>query len=480
MLSFNAFAADAYQSYPLRFSTEVNGETTSSSYFASVSTYIIGGDDAVRDYPWMVAIYKSGDFICGGVLISSRWVATAAHCVYEDDDADGNATAYDAADYSLVIGKATHYSTTTAAATAGVTVYSLSNIVIQPNYDEDTIDYDISLLELETSYYQPGPALALATQFDVLASGDLLTVIGYGVMSTDNNATPAQTIPTTLQEVDVPFVATSECGRGDLVTDNMFCAGYSDGTKADSCSGDSGGPIFTTLDGQLTLVGLVSWGQSNCADLPGVYTNISHLRSWILENIDGFQVVEEGVASYDSDEGTFSTGLISIYQYGADLESYLDISSLTFDDEGYSDTLRVNNSCSDTVLYSTTANEASCEIEFDLTGEIDNDSLFTATLLINGDNETVSTITSTTTDTSSDETVDTSSDTSTTDDLSDTTTDDSTDSTDSSAATSSSSSSGGGVSLMFLLLLGCISLIRHWLSARPSCGRGNKHSQVNQ
>ena len=97
IFSSPSFAEDNYQSYSLRFSTEVNNttDTDSSSYSTSISTYIIGGDDAVREYPWMVALYKSGNFICGGVLISSNWVATAAHCVYESDDEDGNATGVD-------------------------------------------------------------------------------------------------------------------------------------------------------------------------------------------------------------------------------------------------------------------------------------------------------------------------------------------------------------------------------------------------
>ena len=192
IFSFPSFAEDNYQSYSLRFSTEVDSttDTDSSSYSTSISTYIVGGDDADREYPWMVALYKSGDFICGGVLISSNWVATAAHCVYESDDEDGDATAYDASYYSLIIGESTHYSSTSLAESAGVTVHSLSSVVIQPNYDSDEYDYDVALLELDTSYYQPGPALTIATQFNEMEEGDLLTTIGYGVLSTDDDASP--------------------------------------------------------------------------------------------------------------------------------------------------------------------------------------------------------------------------------------------------------------------------------------------------
>ena len=417
------------------------------SFAADPISYIIGGDDAtVGDYPWMVALYKSDDFTCGGVLISSHWIATAAHCVYEDDDVDGNATAYEADDFSVIIGESAHYSTTSDA--SDVTVRTIKSVIINPNYtgssDSDTssdadYDYDIALLELEDAYYEVGPAIATSARFDEIDDGDYLTVIGYGLMDADENAAPDDAIPTTLQEAELPFVPTSDCywenQSSTDVTDNMFCAGYdSSDVDIDSCSGDSGGPVFTTLDGELTLVGLVSWGSSSCADHPGVYTNVSNLRSWILENIDGFQVVEQGTAIYDSDDETSTTGLLSVYQYGTDPDSYLDIDSLVFDDNDYTDTLTVSDNCSNSYLYETEDNDASCTIEFDLTGEIDDDSLFSATLRVNSDNDS--------------EVIDSSDDSDVSDDSSADSSDD------------SSSSSGGSFGFVFLLLVAVLGGVR--------------------
>jgi len=46
---------------------------------------IIGGTDAtVADFPWQV-YYESGDFMCGGSIISGNWIITAAHCTENED-----------------------------------------------------------------------------------------------------------------------------------------------------------------------------------------------------------------------------------------------------------------------------------------------------------------------------------------------------------------------------------------------------------
>ena len=38
---------------------------------------------AQNKYPWVVYV-RPGNFICGGTLVASKYVVTAAHCLYFD------------------------------------------------------------------------------------------------------------------------------------------------------------------------------------------------------------------------------------------------------------------------------------------------------------------------------------------------------------------------------------------------------------
>ena len=38
-------------------------------------------------YPWMAALLSNGGQFCGGTLVASKYVVTAAHCMFLDQDA---------------------------------------------------------------------------------------------------------------------------------------------------------------------------------------------------------------------------------------------------------------------------------------------------------------------------------------------------------------------------------------------------------
>lgn len=235
---------------------------------------IIGGEPAgVGEYPFMVALLlepRGGtDFdkqYCGGSLIASRWVLTAAHCVDFVESA---------ADLSVVAAR-THLDSTEGVRRAVKAFY------IHPDFDPNALSPDVALIELKQPIIGVAPIRLAGPSDDGLeAAGTPFTVIGWG--NTDMRTNKAS-FPDELREVVVPAVSDARCTevyKSFLIADTMLCAGEG---GVDSCQGDSGGPLFATVGGTRIQMGIVSWG-IGCAKnhFPGVYSEVNSptIRSFI-------------------------------------------------------------------------------------------------------------------------------------------------------------------------------------------------------
>jgi trypsin len=221
-------------------------------------------------YSFLVTLNRKGfaayaGQFCGGSLIGSRTVLTAAHCC------EGFAAS------SIEVLTGWHNLGNDNEGTR----HDVSSVNMYSGYDSRTLDGDICKLTLSSaSSASPVPYDTGSTH---LSAGTTLTVAGWG-----NTNAFGSSYPERAQEVDVPYVTNAECDRAyGSITDGMLCAGFTNGGK-DACQGDSGGPIFTRSG---VLVGVVSWGYG-CAQAgyPGVYARTSAFASWIGSGVD---VVEE-------------------------------------------------------------------------------------------------------------------------------------------------------------------------------------------
>ncbi|XP_021263726.1 chymotrypsin-like protease CTRL-1 [Numida meleagris] len=227
------------------------------------SERIINGQSAVSgSWPWQVSLQtRSRSHFCGGSLINENWVVTAAHCEFSPYS------------HVVVLGE---YDLSSSSET--VQVKTVSKAVTHPSWNANTLNNDITLLKL-SSPAQLGPRVSpvcLAASNLALPSSMQCVTTGWGRTRTTSNA-----LATRLQQVSLPLISQSQCQQywGSRITSSMLCAG---GAGASSCQGDSGGPLVYQNGNIWTLIGIVSWGSSNCnVRTPAIYTRVSHFRNWI-------------------------------------------------------------------------------------------------------------------------------------------------------------------------------------------------------
>ncbi|ROL42040.1 Enteropeptidase [Anabarilius grahami] len=158
-----------------------------------------------------------------------------------------------------------------------------SRIINHPNYNSDTFDNDIALVQLSSSvnftdYIKP---VCLAAAGSVFDGGMESWATGWGRLQPDGQ------VPNTLQQVMMPIVSNSDCDKAYLlvnrITSNMICAGFLNQQEKSICPGDSGGPVLSRNGSLWIQSGISSFTSQKCDDpkYPSVFARVSRYQDWI-------------------------------------------------------------------------------------------------------------------------------------------------------------------------------------------------------
>ncbi|XP_005282343.2 coagulation factor XII isoform X1 [Chrysemys picta bellii] len=239
----------------------------------SLRSRVVGGMLALPgSHPYLAAL-SLGEHFCGGTLIASCWVLTAAHCLRHRPSVSH---------ISVRLGQ-THYNRST----QGSAELRVQDYVLHENYSQATQSHDIALVHLKANAtgrcaefsHSISPA-CLPSALEPLNASRPCELAGWGHLYEG-----AEELSESLQEAVLPVIPHEQCRSPELhgarITADMLCAGYLEG-GTDACQGDSGGPLVCEEQGRATLRGIVSWGVG-CGeqDKPGVYTNVARYLAWI-------------------------------------------------------------------------------------------------------------------------------------------------------------------------------------------------------
>jgi len=250
--------------------------------------FVFGGQEAKPgQFPFMVSFvieYGRQDVqnFCGGVLITSRHVLTAAHCFKGRRPSEWSRSG----DIDVRIGLSNlQYRERNPA--------NIQSVTLHPRYEEikggrEGVKNDLCIVTLDRDVSSPQVCLGGTRS----RTNRKAVVIGFGKTSRSKVGGAQQD---KLRFAYLDEISNSECQRryNDFyrrskhkprITREMVCAGNE---EADACSGDSGSPLlWLNTDLRWMVGGVVSFGPSSCGNkAPGVYAKVETSLDWIRSQI---------------------------------------------------------------------------------------------------------------------------------------------------------------------------------------------------
>lgn len=219
---------------------------------------IVGGAEAyLGQFPYQTSMRSAGNaHFCGGFIINTRWVGTAAHCTINRTPAN-----------TVTVVAAHHRS-------VGGTTYATARIINHENYTPATIANDISVVQTTEDIVFTIGVGPIAVGSETIFGGSA-RASGWGQTSHPGSGAVH------LQYVDVDVMTNADCiarhsvANGNRIFDTTLCTTSPSGIGM--CMGDSGGPLTQNN----AVIGAVSWGIACAQGFPDQFVRISSFASWI-------------------------------------------------------------------------------------------------------------------------------------------------------------------------------------------------------
>jgi len=231
---------------------------------------------------------------CGGAVIATGWVLTAAHCLTDVVEGVGSFPIAKSG-YTVRLG-------VTKPLESEGTTHRILRVIPHPLFVRGTLEFDIGLVQYDpkplargTGGYTP-VRIALdklpASQRPVVEKAPVFA-FGWGRTALEKTVAAEH-----LQGVRLEMSSEQACTQTTGFTDarrkgSVLCAVGAKGEQA--CFGDSGGPLVTYRDrgGVPTLIGVVSGGKEcGTTGILSRYTRLGHpeVRKWLASHVPGFTI----------------------------------------------------------------------------------------------------------------------------------------------------------------------------------------------